>query len=427
MKKHVRGALLVFMTLVLVLPVTAGGGKEAESKDDVATEITFVILGGTQEDIMPQMIADFKEETGITVNYESWPYGEAYNKYVTQAMAGNLPDAGYVFAYMMPEFIERGVLVPVEDYISSELKEDFFDPLREYASMDGVMWAMPAWYSTNLISYRKDLLDDLGLSVPKTAEEVLEVSKALHNPPAMYGASFPGGQQATFAVRWMATQLWGRGGKFLSDDGKKAAFNSKAGVETLEYLKSLVPYYQAGYLAQGEHELARAYHSGLVPWIQMSMGFALLQPMEKNPEWEIQIAPPPTPQKAALGIMDSYFLFKSTPARQAAAMKWLEYTQKPEYTEHTNIAVGFLPTRKSAKEYYMNTDFFRNHKQKDQIEIYLDAANYSRFPPFSPIWAEIQEILLEAIQRTMTGDLSAQAALDRAEEKVNQALDNFYN
>jgi multiple sugar transport system substrate-binding protein len=389
--------------------------------------IRFITLGGVQNDIMDEMVETFEAENpGIRVEWENWPYMDAYNKYVTITKGGNPPDCGYTFDIMLPEFVERGVLVPVEDYISEDLKNDYYEAILERSKYDGKLWALPAWFSTNLITYRKDILDAQGLKVPTTPEESLELVKALHNPPDMYGAAFPGGQNPTYAVRWFSTQLWGRGGRFLTEDGRKAAFNSKAGIEALEYLTELVPYYQPGFLSHGEHELARIYSSGKISWMQWSMGGSVLTPKKEHPDWEFVSNCPPTPEKVSLGIVDHYFIFKTTPERQQAAYKWLEFTQRPEYTEHTNIDMGFLPTRKSAAEYYMSTDFFKNHPEKDDIEAYINAAEHVKWPPYSPKWYEIEKEIQEAIQLSFTGRLTPEKALDQAASRVNRILDDFY-
>jgi len=389
--------------------------------------IKFITLGSTQIDILDEMVGEFeKKNPDIKVEWENWPYKDAYEKYVTVAKAGTPPECGYAYAIMLPEFVERGVLVPVENYISNDLKEDFFQPLLRRASYKGTLWALPAWFSTNLITYRKNLLNKYGFEVPDTPEEVIELAKKMHNPPEMYGAVFPAGQSPTYAVRWFATQLWGRGGKFLTEDKRKAAFNSEAGVEALEYLTDLVPYYPPGYLDMGEHGVARAFRAGKFPWIQMSMGFAVLHPKQEHPEWELDPAFSPTPKKVALGIMDIYFLFKTTPEKQEAAWKWLEFTQQPKYTEHTNIEKGFNPTRKSAAEYYRNTEYYQKHPAREAINEYIEAAKYVQWPPYSPKWYEIEYILQEAFQKSFTGRLSPKKALDKAAKRVDEILAEFY-
>jgi multiple sugar transport system substrate-binding protein len=389
--------------------------------------IRFITLGGVQNDILNEMVKTFEEENpGIRVKWENWPYVEAYNKYITTVKGGSPPDCGYTYDHMLPELVERGAIVPVEDYISEDLKKDYYEAVLERARYKGELWALPAWYSTNLITYRKDILDKHNLKVPTTPEEALALAKALHNPPELYGASFPAGSTPNSPIRWFSTQLWGRGGEFLTKDGTKAVFNSKAGIEALEYLMALEPYYQPGYLSHGEHELARIYNSGKVAWMQWSMGGAVLSPKEDHPDWEFVSAYPSTPQKVSLGIEDHYVIFKTTPERQEAAYKWLEFTQRPEYTEHSNIDMGFLPTKRSAAEYYMSTDFFKNHPERDNIEAYIGAAEYVKWHPFSPKWNEIGTELQEAIQLALTGKLTAEEALNQAASKANEILDDFY-
>lgn len=414
---------LVSLTVVILM---VSVGYVVLAADNPIT-IQYVTLGSLQEDILDEMVAEFeKQNPKIKVKWENWPYSDAYNKYITVAKAGMPPDCGYVFAHMLPEFVEKGFLVPVEKYISDSLKENYYEGIREGASYNGTMWALPAWYSTNVITYRKDLLDKYGFNIPKTPEEVIKIAKVLHNPPEFYGAAFPAGGTPTSSIRWFATQLWGRGGKFLTEDNKRAAFNSEAGIEALKYLVNLEPYFQPGYLADSEHEVARAFKEGKIPWIQFSMGGGLLDPQKAHPDWNLVPAYPPTPKKVALGIMDVYFLFKTTPERQEAAWKWLEFTQKAKYTEPTNIQMGFLPTSKSAAEYYFNTEFFKQNPLQEKMQTFIEASEYIKFPPYSPKWNEIKSVLREVMQKTFVGKLSVEEALAEAEKKTNDLLAEIY-
>ncbi|MCC2782316.1 extracellular solute-binding protein, partial [Parabacteroides distasonis] len=64
-------------------------------------------------------------ETGIEVKLESWAYSDAYQKILTLAEGGNMPDAMYGFSSWTQQFREAGYTVAINDLISKELYDDF--------------------------------------------------------------------------------------------------------------------------------------------------------------------------------------------------------------------------------------------------------------------------------------------------------------
>jgi multiple sugar transport system substrate-binding protein len=62
-----------------------------------------------------------------------------------------------------------------------------WDERINYSGKDGVLYGLPINGNIQLYYYRKDLLEENGLSVPTTWAELEAVAQALHNPPNMHG------------------------------------------------------------------------------------------------------------------------------------------------------------------------------------------------------------------------------------------------
>ena len=88
----------------------ADAGQAAEG-----TTITYVTLGDTGMDVLKEAAAAFYEETEIEVKLESWAYSDAYQKILTLAEGGNMPDAMYGFSSWIQEFKEAGYTVALDD------------------------------------------------------------------------------------------------------------------------------------------------------------------------------------------------------------------------------------------------------------------------------------------------------------------------
>jgi ABC-type glycerol-3-phosphate transport system substrate-binding protein len=390
MKKTLLLSIFVVLVLSMLFGVVFAFAKDIT--------IEYITLGNVQMDIMDEMVSQFESENpGIKVKVDSWPFGEAYTKYVTRIKSGNPPDCGYMFVTNLSEFNERGALAPVDDYISASLKQDFYKVLVDRVTLeDGKMYAMPGWFSTRLFIYRKDILDKKGIDIPRTPGDLLNMAKALHNPPEMYGFSFPGGS-TRHIFRWFGIQLWGRGGQFFTPDMKKVIFNDEAGVEALTYLNELKEYFQPGYLQQNEHDVQRLFNEG-------------------------KVAFPPLPNKVTLGIMDAFSIFKTTPERQEAAGKWLEFLQRNEYRVKSNAVQGFNPVKKSTSFDFMATEFAQKYPA---VETFFNATPYAHFEPIHPLWQQIESIIGKQIQRSFLGEVTPKEALDIAAEETNKLIAEF--
>ena len=411
-----KKALLLSIFGVLVLSMLFG---VAFAKD---ITIEYITLGDVQMDIMDEMVSQFESENpGIKVKAESWPFREAYTKYVIRIKAGNPPDCGYMFVTNLSEFKERGAIVPLDDYISATFKQDFYEVLLDQVTLeDGKLYAIPAWFSTRLFMYRKDILDEKGINIPKTPEDLLNMVQALHNPPEMYGIAFPAGPPRHI-FRWFGIQLWGRGGDYFTPDMKKVAFNDEAGVEALTFLNELKEYFQPGYLGEDEHEVERLFYAGLTPVTQLYYR-VLIGATDEHPDWDVVVDFPPVPNRVTLGIMDAFSLFKTTPERQEAAWKWLEFIHRNEYRVKSNMQLGFNPVKKSTTFAFMQTDFLKKYPE---IKKFFDAVPYANFEPIHPLWRQIQDIIGRRIQECFLGDLTPKEALDAAAEESNELLADF--
>jgi multiple sugar transport system substrate-binding protein len=173
----------------------------------------------------------------------------ASDAYVTQVntalTSGSSP---YQILHVNPRLVadwgSKGWLVPLNTLILKYKKQynldDVADNLINNATIQGIQYAMPVNFNTQLIFYRKDIFDDLGLKAPKTLEEfnatlaVLKKSGKVKYPLslAMGGAGVTGEFHNNFSSL---------GGKWFDRNGKPT-FNSELGVKAAEALKSWVEF-----------------------------------------------------------------------------------------------------------------------------------------------------------------------------------------
>ncbi len=135
------------------------------------------------------MAEAFQAMSGVTVEVIPITESDLGTRATAAFAAGDLPDVIYhTLQYALP-WSEAGILdTDTATEIVDELGEGTFAPgPLAMAAVDGGVAAVPVDGWTQMIVYRQDLFDDMGLAAPNSYANVLAAIEKLHNPPDMYG------------------------------------------------------------------------------------------------------------------------------------------------------------------------------------------------------------------------------------------------
>lgn len=193
------------------------------------------------------MKQEFIPLTGINVEWEQLPLDQVLVKVITDtALAAGKHDIFYWDQAWIGRFVNDAVdpreLLAKPDlaYPGFDFK-DFLPPLVEHvASYKGQLAAIPFDIPIWIMIYRKDILAELGLSVPTTIPDYLKVVRSIHQAksPTVYGTT-EGWRAGHYSLlQKMTTWLWGHGGSFFHHDGTPAIDDDKAAAG-LEYMLEL--------------------------------------------------------------------------------------------------------------------------------------------------------------------------------------------
>ena len=173
---------------------------------------------------------------------EDWAYSDAYQKILTLAEGGNMPDAMYGFASWTREFKEAGYISCAEDYINPDLFNDFSEAARSVCTVDGKMWTMPSYMSVRTILFNQNMLDAAGVSVPTTWDELLEIAPKLYDPEnGQYAYSLVAGH-AKNTLDCFLPILWAYGADVTNEDGTANGFANEEGIAALQMYVDLAQY-----------------------------------------------------------------------------------------------------------------------------------------------------------------------------------------
>ncbi len=225
-------------------------GDVYEDKDTVRV---WVLTGRDQGTILKTMIDDtFTPQTGIPINVEI----VAADALLNAIVAGNGPNVVLSVGAGQPVdlALRHGVedLTQFSDY-KEVLSEYIPSSYRQY-ELDDALYALPETMTYNVMFYRKDVLEELGLGVPNTWQELIEMLPTIQGNNLSVGiptaAGSSGSAAASTAVASAAadlsmyfTLLYQNGGDLYNEKGNETIVAQEAGVQAMdEYTKYFTDY-----------------------------------------------------------------------------------------------------------------------------------------------------------------------------------------
>lgn len=238
MRKRVALLLAGTMLASTLLTACGGGGSDtgkapagdtkavaADTGNTVADgalegEITFwhSFTQGARLDVIQATAEQFmKDNPNVKINIETFSWGDFYTKWTTGLASGNVPDMSTALPGHVVEMMDADALVSVDGVIDAIGRDKFAAAPLSEGEKDGVCYSLPLYSHAQVMWYRKDLLANAGLEVPKTWDEFAAAAKVL-TKDGVYGCSFPCGSSDLMATRFLNFYVRSGGGSLLTDD-----------------------------------------------------------------------------------------------------------------------------------------------------------------------------------------------------------------
>ena len=222
-------ALLLAGILTVGSLVGCGGdsGKETAKNESSVNEngelegdITFwhsFTQGPRLETIQEAADQFMKDNPKVNITIETFSWADFYTKWTTGLASGNVPDMSTALPGQVVEMMDAEALIPIDDLIDDIGRDKFAETALDEGEKDGECYSIPLYSHAMVMWYRKDLLQEAGLEVPKTWDELAEAAKTL-TKDGVYGCSFPCGSNDLMATRFLNFYVRSGGGSLLNDD-----------------------------------------------------------------------------------------------------------------------------------------------------------------------------------------------------------------
>ena len=172
----------------------SGAAEEGDEELAEANLVFWHAMNGAQEESLKKLTEEFtKQNPNVTVDLQNQTgYQELQQKLTaTSASPDNLPTLTQAYPDWMYNLIQDGLVHDLSEYTSSlEDYEDILEGFRNGTKIDDKTYSMPFNKSTEVLWYNEDMFNELGLEVPTTPEELLEVSKTIHEKKGIAALGF---------------------------------------------------------------------------------------------------------------------------------------------------------------------------------------------------------------------------------------------
>ncbi|QEO09326.1 extracellular solute-binding protein [Protaetiibacter larvae] len=203
-------------TAALVVLAGCSTTPEAPSTEDAkGQDITFWVMGGdTPEALRDYLKTEYNKATGGTLTIEEQGWGDALAKLTTALPdADNTPDVTEIGNTWSPTFTTVGAFSDITDLVPELGGDKLLQSFVDVGKVDGKNFALPYYFGSRYVFYRKDLYSAAGVEVPTTLPQLTEVAQTLHSD-ALSGF-YIGGQDWRNGISW----IFANGGELAKEDG----------------------------------------------------------------------------------------------------------------------------------------------------------------------------------------------------------------
>ncbi|MBD2871102.1 ABC transporter substrate-binding protein [Paenibacillus arenilitoris] len=344
MKTWIKKSVAVSLLTVLAAGCSGGnGGTAGGTGDGGKPTLTLWMkkqLFEDQNTMIAERAKQFGEENNVNVNVEIIAYEDFYPKWTAAIESKSVPDVSFFGYQEIGQFYGKGVLEDLSGSIS-ELESangEIVANTKKAVTFDGKQYGVPFWTETQVLYYRKDLLEAAGFTAPPaTWEEFREMAKALTDTSkGLYGAGMgygKGNSDAEFLTRGI---IWSYGGSVDTEDGSDVIADSPETVQAASFIRDIfmtdksVPPSALGWDDSGNN---KAYLSGQAAMI-FNTGSVLASLKKDNPDLyeKTGIAPYPAGPKGQFipGISNYLGIFKDSKNKELA-QSLIEYLLDDEW------------------------------------------------------------------------------------------------
>jgi multiple sugar transport system substrate-binding protein len=386
-----------------VTPTTGQEGAAAPSAEVTTVEFWDMVWGPPEYvDTGNKLVEQFNaEHTDIQATYQSTPWANWYQTFLTAIGSGTAPDASTGAGYQAVQFYDQGAVVPVDhiidDWRAENEFEDFLPGTIERLQYDGHFMALPWQIDIRVPWIRTDFLEETGLPMPTNWTELDAVLEAMTTGDR-YGIVAPndtGGSHHLFLL------MFNNDGGLFTPDRQLDVMNER-NIEALQYFGNWV---SQGWMHPGSagftgDDATRAFGQGFAGLRIANPYYPATLPDLADVLAPLDVLEGPHGTTGTISWVNNIMLYEQAENPEAAStfMKWWSKNQLPLWTEGHMTQ---LPVRQS----FTNEAYFQENASVTKVLNEWVPIGKGTGEKAEGIFPVLNEVEGEGVLQTLTQDL----------------------
>lgn len=348
-------------------------------------------------------------------------YGALTQGLQVAAAAGRPPGVSQMSYRLLRYASETFAPTPIDKLGGSEFQAvaaTYQPSVLKLGQLTGIQWGLPYGLSSPVMYYNPELFKAAGLdpnAPPKTWEDVARAARAIKEKTGKFGLYIQ--RDDTWPMTWF---LYGLGGQWLSETGDRPQANSPKAIKAIDFWASFV--------RDGLHPVANndeafpAFQAGTIGMVFTTTGRRNL--FETGSKFPVKVTELPgftgQPRKIPAGG-NVLMVFAKDPKEQAGAWAFLKHVTAPGAITDWVKGTGYISPLKGLTDdpRYLGNLF---------TELPNMRAAYAQLPYVvaEENWPkkglQVEQILVEARDAILLGQVDAKTGMDRAQGKIEEAM-----
>ncbi|WP_158553259.1 MULTISPECIES: ABC transporter substrate-binding protein [Mesorhizobium] len=363
-----------------------------------------------------------KKNPGIKIDIQITPFSKYWTKLQTEAANDALPDVFWMNPFNFPLYASQGMLQPIDEKATAS----GFDvsaipqPMRAIYSYDGKLYSLPNNRDALVVWYNRKLFKDAGVAEPKDGWSWTDFQTAAKSLTKADAGIWGTAVSLDFRGN-VLNSVYQAGGTILSEDRKRAQWNTKEAAEGVQYWVDIIKAGSSPTLEQlASTDANSMFLSGKVAMLQTGswMGVTFADSKLAKDEDLAVITLPKGPKNGASSTSSLGNMISATAKHPEESYKFVEFLGSKEAADiytRAGIALSAYP------EFDKN---FIDHFAKafDAAPIARQIADTFPMPVSlnSSVWLKATSTALTGI---FTGKESVEDGLKKLQTVMQEALD----
>ncbi len=322
-------------------------------------------------------------------------YNTLSQRLVSFGLSENFPLIAQTFPSWTLEFYGKNLIVPAEELMPDHLIKKIHPKLLEEVKIEEKIISVPFNKSVPVIFYNVDLMESLGLKVPRTWEELRNICISAKRA-GIWGFAFSKDPWIFYTI-------------FKQKGGQDLNFNSKEGIESLRFLRDLVLKDSCAYVGSAfSHQDDFANGKVLMIWAT-SVSYVFMKPKIR---FRMKVAPIPIDKYDSVVISGTNITIFRGHSREEymEVVKLFEIFLEDSVQKFWSSRTGYLPL----------TNPELGPEELREAFSQVDRATYE---PRKEVWMRGRRYFTtEVMEPVLLGVMDVETALRRF-EKILRTLD----